>query len=281
MTYDARVVEVMIASPGEVADERRMVRDILASWNNLHARERRVVLLPVSWETHSSPDLSGRAQQIINDRVLSGSDLVIGIFWTKIGSPTGKEESGTVEEIKEHHAAGKPVMLYFSNAPIPQDRLDHDQFVKVQALKMWALEQGLVGNYDSADDFRAKLRDQLHIILRDNPYLKAETNVDLTAESVAVTPSRPSKPSPEAMQLIRAAAEDDSGSVIISKSIDKPYVQAGRQVFGKESQRELARWLAAIHDLYFTFSYLRDVGGTGEVYQVTDAGYRLIEDAAG
>jgi hypothetical protein len=63
--------------------------------------------LPVGWEMHSAPDLAGRPQELINDRVLKDCDLLGGIFWTRLGTPTGESASGTVEEIKEHLAAGK------------------------------------------------------------------------------------------------------------------------------------------------------------------------------
>src|ERR1039458_1446912 len=124
MAYDAKVVEIIIASPSDVADERQIVRDVIAEWNAVYARDRTVVLLPVGWETHSSPELGGRPQQIINDRLLAHADVLVGIFWTRVGSPTGKAISGSIEEIEEHHRQGKPVMLYFSNVPVALNSVD-------------------------------------------------------------------------------------------------------------------------------------------------------------
>ena len=123
MAYDAKVVEIMIACPSDVAAERDIVRDVIAAWNAIHARDRTVVLLPVSWDTHSSPELAGRPQQMINERLLANVDILIGIFWTRVGTPTGKAISGSVEEIEGHHKKGKPVMLYFSSAPVVPDSL--------------------------------------------------------------------------------------------------------------------------------------------------------------
>ena len=42
------------------------------------------------------------------------SDILVGIFWTRFGSPTGIEGSGTVEEIKQFMQFGRPTLLYFS-----------------------------------------------------------------------------------------------------------------------------------------------------------------------
>jgi hypothetical protein len=111
MTYEARVVKVMIASPSDVSEERQIVREVLNEWNYVQSEDRRLVLLPVGWETHSTPAMGDRPQAIINDQVLKGCDLLVSMFWTRIGSPTGKEASGTVEEIKDHIQIGKPAML--------------------------------------------------------------------------------------------------------------------------------------------------------------------------
>jgi hypothetical protein len=50
--------------------------------------------------------------------------LLVGIFWTRIGSPTGEADSGTLEEIERVGNAKKPIMLYFSKVPIEPDKID-------------------------------------------------------------------------------------------------------------------------------------------------------------
>ena len=62
------------------------------------------MLEPVGWETHSVPELGDRPQAIINRQILRESDLLIAVFWTRIGTATGAHPSGTVEEIEEHLA---------------------------------------------------------------------------------------------------------------------------------------------------------------------------------
>ena len=102
MSYQATVIPIMIASPGDVSAEREIATMVIYRWNAIFARANKHVLLPVKWETHSASDLGARAQQQINDRVLKFCDLLVGIFWTRLGTPTGESESGTAEEIKEH-----------------------------------------------------------------------------------------------------------------------------------------------------------------------------------
>jgi hypothetical protein len=44
MSYEARVLKVMIASPGDVSAERQTVRDVLTEWNHIHSEDRGLVL---------------------------------------------------------------------------------------------------------------------------------------------------------------------------------------------------------------------------------------------
>lgn len=280
MAFDAKVLEVMIASPSGVDEERAIVREVLAAWNSLHAQDQNVVFLPLGWDTHSSPDLGGRPQQLINDRILARGDLLVGIFWTRIGSATGEAVSGTVEEIQRHHAAGKPVMLYFSDRPIPPDRLDPAQFAEVQKLRDWAYQEGIVGGYDNSDDFRAKLERHLHITLRENPYLQSLVAVDFTAtfeEAVRYDP----KPqlTAQAWEVLRLAAGSRDNLIMIRKFIGGTQVQAGGKQVASDGvdRRELARWIAAVESLE-RYDLTRDINGKGEIFEVTDAGYQLVED---
>ncbi|TOH23138.1 DUF4062 domain-containing protein, partial [Vibrio parahaemolyticus] len=62
MSYNARVFNVMIASPGDVASERSIIRDVIYEWNAVHSSSRNIVLLPIGWESHSSPEMGHSAQ---------------------------------------------------------------------------------------------------------------------------------------------------------------------------------------------------------------------------
>jgi len=120
LTYSAQVHRILIASPGDVEMERNQISNTINDWNCVNSEPHEKVLLPVRWETHAKPG-AGRAQELINDQLVKTCDILIGVFWTRLGSPSGEHASGTVEEIEEFLAAGKPVMLYFSAKNMPSD----------------------------------------------------------------------------------------------------------------------------------------------------------------
>src|SRR5438552_15116614 len=117
MAYDSRVYRILIASPSDVLEEREAAVRVMQDWNDLQSYNRRVVILPLRWETHTAPEYNVRPQEAINIRIVDECDLPVGIFWHKLGTPTGEAESGTLEEIERAAKAGKPVMLYFSHVP--------------------------------------------------------------------------------------------------------------------------------------------------------------------
>src|SRR5947207_5128394 len=144
MAYDAKVYNVMIASPGDVEVERSIVREVVSDWNAANSAARGIVLQPMGWDTHSAPDMGDRPQSIINKQVLHNADLLVAVFWTRLGTPTGAAASGTVEEIEEHVKAGKPAMVYFSSAPVRPDSVDEKQYQALKEFRHECERRGLI-----------------------------------------------------------------------------------------------------------------------------------------
>jgi hypothetical protein len=166
VSYSAQVFRILIASPIDVADEREIAVKTIQEWNDLNSAERQLVLLPLRWETHSAPEYGKRPQEVINRQIVDQCDLLVGAFWTRIGSPTGVADSGTLEEIERVAKDGKPVMLYFSKANKNPDDIDLEQLKKLRDFKKKTFPNALVENYSGPVEFRDKLARQLEIQLR-------------------------------------------------------------------------------------------------------------------
>jgi hypothetical protein len=121
VTRKATVFDILIASPGDAIDERKVVADLSHDWNAIHYRRSPLVMLqPILWESHARPKLGERPQTIINKTLLRSADIVVAIFKHRLGQETGRHQSGTIEEIEEARNAGIPVLLYFnSSRPSP------------------------------------------------------------------------------------------------------------------------------------------------------------------
>jgi OST-HTH/LOTUS domain len=121
--------------------------------------------MPVKWESHAAPLMGNRPQAIINEQLVNDCDLLVGVFWTRIGTHTGVSVSGTAEEIEQFVAQNKPVMLYFSQTPVDPDKIEIDQFTTLRTFKEKMRLKGLTESYSSIPDFRQKFSRQLAINL--------------------------------------------------------------------------------------------------------------------
>jgi len=163
MSFDAKIYKILVASPGDVEEERNAIPEIISEWNNVNAELHNVVLLPIKWETHSAPLMGDRPQGIINNQVVTSCDMAIGVFWTRLGTPTGASESGTAEEIEWFIDNNKPVMLYFSSRELNPSKLDIEQYTALKNFEKKMQKIGLTGSYSTITDFREQLLRQLSI----------------------------------------------------------------------------------------------------------------------
>lgn len=136
------VVKIFLASPGDVSEERLVVRNIIEEENGNHFHHDGYHLEVVGWETHSSPG-SGRPhpQGRINP-LIGDCELFIGVLWTQFGSPTGRAESGTEEEYSYAlELLANPdlplcdIKIYFCDYPIEPSKIEPDQLKKVKEFR--------------------------------------------------------------------------------------------------------------------------------------------------
>jgi hypothetical protein len=156
MTFRAEVVRVLIASPGDTGQARLLLRDVLQEWNSLHAEDSGVMLLPVMWERDATPEMGDRPQGIINRQLVDASDILVGIFWTRLGTPTSEAESGTAEEIERFILAGKPVLIYFSQEPVVPNSIDADEYERLNTFRESLKVRGLFDGYSSQEELWRK-----------------------------------------------------------------------------------------------------------------------------
>jgi hypothetical protein len=277
MSYQASVFNVMIASPSDVPAEREQIRAVIHEWNAIHSLARRVVLLPLGWETHSSPQMGAGPQTIINEQVLAKADLLVGVFWTRIGTQTEEFASGAVEEIERHINAGKPAMLYFSSSPIEADSVDHEQYMKLKEFKKSCQKRGLYEPYASVSAFREAFNRHLQLKLNDHPMFRDSEELGTAAQSIVETRHLHADLSREASTLLKEASTDKSGVIIHARYIGGTAIQTnGKNLIDSDEARIVAIWEGALTKL-IELGLVSDRGHKGEVFQVTSEGYRVAD----
>jgi len=145
----------MISCPSDVREKGALdlIRQAVDTLNDINKVNMPVVLEVTDWKD-AYPTMSTAGQQAINEQILSKCDILIVLFWGRIGTPTKNYVSGTVEELEKHNEAGKEVMVYFLKEPILPDDIDPDQIKKLKAFKesIQDLDRGLYKEFDKLDD---------------------------------------------------------------------------------------------------------------------------------
>lgn len=245
MSYMAKVLKVMIATPGDVAAERNAIRQALADWNNAHSEARKIVLMPVGWDTHSSPEMGERAQALINKQVLAGCDILVGAFWTRAGTPTGEHASGAIEEIEEYLKQHTQAMLYFSSAPVVLDSVDANQYAQLKEFKDSCKSRGLFASYVDLGDFTRQFYHHLQIKLNSAEF-GASASQALDGEIAAPPAIDLSK---EAKMLLKGAAESDGQIMSLRHMGGTSIGYGGLSLTDGADVRSVARWESAVREI--------------------------------
>lgn len=215
---EARVVRIVVASPGDVQKEREAVEAIANELNRDLAADKNMMLRVIRWETDASPGFHPRGPQALIDSVLkiADCDLLIGIFWKRFGTPVLGAGSGTEHEIMQAYQSwrkqGKPqIFVYFNEKSFePVTKEEKDQSKRVQEFKRKFPSEGLWWKYSGARNLEALIRTHLtRWILHEAP-----TSRTLTASKRRSTvqgghgkrrPSTKASPKPKSFSRIKLA----------------------------------------------------------------------------
>lgn len=165
MPKNETILRVFVASPSDVVEERQSLEDIVRELNLTWSKQLGVRLDLVKWETHAFPGVGMEPQAVINDQINDDYDILIGIIWKRMGTPTSKYESGTIEEFHraferyQINPDGIRIMFYFNDSPVSPSQLDLTQLSAIANLKQNLGEKGtLYWTYTSREEFESLLR---------------------------------------------------------------------------------------------------------------------------
>jgi nucleoside 2-deoxyribosyltransferase len=190
MPVEAKVYRILIASPRDVEEEEKIIREQSYKWNAANTMGMKKILMPIRWNTDATPSLEGRGQSVINSQLVDSCDLLIGIFRTRLGTPTPEADSGTVEEIERANNQGKPCLVYFHD-PVTEVGIDKEQYQKLQIYKKELQTKGLTDNYNSLDEFRDKVYGHISSVVHklsqeDKERRAAEQEAKLTEQAIGL-----------------------------------------------------------------------------------------------
>lgn len=160
-------LQVLIACPSDVALEKQVAREVIEKFNKVTGQALGVRCEPKDWENNSYPSIGEDGQSVLNKQIVEDADIFVGIMWSKVGSPTARAASGTIEEYEQVLAKWKSdpqaieIMWYFKTDDIPQKLLVDSDFQSIQQLKGRLNEDGVYFSQVLGKEFRDKFEDHL------------------------------------------------------------------------------------------------------------------------
>jgi hypothetical protein len=165
MPQPITLYRVFLAAPSDVTEELVLLQEVLTDWNLQHGQALQARVELVNWRTHTHPATGKRPQALVNKQAFDSCDLVVAIFWSRFGTPTGRAGSGTEEEIMRAIKQKKPVLVYFSTRPVPgQKPVEHS---RIEKFKRRFGQRALYGQYSEIESFTKELRNHLALTMHE------------------------------------------------------------------------------------------------------------------
>lgn len=154
--YKSRVVTVLIASPGDVA-ERNVVAEVIEHWNRGNRKSNpHVTLVALRWEA-DVPFIQGTdAQGVIDQWIVDTADIGVVIFWKTLGQGNTKHEMDRLLQ------ARKKVLVYQCTR---EPRAKRDQ--SLRTLLSHCRDGGIVRDYSDATDLWKQVSADLSMVTQD------------------------------------------------------------------------------------------------------------------
>jgi hypothetical protein len=153
-----RPIDVVIVSPSDAIKARDAVERECHDWNGVRSAGEGIVFRPRRSDRDGVPIVGLKdAQGIVNDQLIRTSDILFCVFYARLGTPTERAISGTVEEIELMIGLGKPVHIFFSRQSFPNS-VDTTQVEALRAFEKRIGELGLVSDYKTLRELSGKVR---------------------------------------------------------------------------------------------------------------------------
>lgn len=264
----ANVYRVLIASPGDI-DHRSEIASAVTNWTVIHGLVNGTAAIPIRWEHHATGYYGKRPQGQINEQLVREADVVVACFWTRLGTPTGEAESGTVEEIELAQTLGKPVVVYVCEAPY-QSSVDAGELARLKEYLRSLRPMAITTPYKTPSDLTNNLTRDLSKLIptpkSPQGRLASSENSETTVELGRIE-----------KELLVEAAQTKSGEILLYDRGGKFFLRGGRlsEMTQGLSAKEAAIWREALQ-LLIASGMIERVNNS-PTHRLTAKGNREVE----
>ncbi|NAS32024.1 hypothetical protein GTQ40_13645 [Flavobacteriaceae bacterium R38] len=163
-------IKLFVSCPGDIVDELNSIRLVIDDINKTIGEQNSYVLKLLNWKTDTYTQIGSDPQEVINNQIESQYDILIGLIWLRLGTPTKRDKSGTVEEINRAlNNKEKEQLIYFkTTTPIDITKINPEELTKINQFKKELGDKGvLYHEFSSTTKFESLFRIQLIKLIYD------------------------------------------------------------------------------------------------------------------
>lgn len=163
-------IKLFVSCPGDITHELDSIKLVVDEINKTSGEQNSYVLRLINWKTDTYTQIGSDAQEVINNQIESQYDVLIGLLWLKLGTPTKRDKSGTVEEINRAlKNKEKEQLVYFKTAsPTDITKINPEELLKINEFKKDLGSKGvLYHEFSSTTKFESLFRIQLTKLIYD------------------------------------------------------------------------------------------------------------------
>jgi hypothetical protein len=204
-------LRIFVASPSDLDEERKLIEGVVQELNLTWPQQLGVSLELIKWETHAFPGAGTDPQDVINHQLPQDYDILILMLWSRIGTPTPRYQSGTLEEFENaygrwhHDSKSIRLMTYFKTAPLSPDDINPDQLRLLQEFRKSLGERGILySTFTGGEEFSQLLR--IHLSKQVQDFIKENNKAEMPFTAPVATTV-----DPQSLEEIHDKFSEDEG----------------------------------------------------------------------
>ena len=114
---EIRLIRIFASCPSDISDELNSLKLVVDEINKTVGKQNSFIIQILNWNEDTYSLQGDDPQDAINQQIDDQYDLLVGLMWMRIGTPTKRDKSGTIEEINRALDNRKNFLIYFKTTP--------------------------------------------------------------------------------------------------------------------------------------------------------------------
>ncbi len=164
-----QLIKLFISCPSDISSELDSIRVIVDEINKTSGKQGQYIIDTLNWDVDTYTAIGTDAQDVINSQIDDQYDILVSLVWQKLGTPTKRDKSGTVEEINRALSnPDKSALIYFKTTIENLNDINLQELQKINDFKSELSSKGvLYKEFNTSSEFETKFRINLTSLVSD------------------------------------------------------------------------------------------------------------------